>query len=399
MSHRTPDYVFSQMYGHERRPHCSPFAATRPQPAVKRLVLTLLAGLCLSQAAIAQIRIGQTVGITGAVAATNKEATGGARLYFDAVNARGGVHGQRLELISMDDKFDPKLTVSNARALIDRGVVSLFMTRGTPHAQALLPVLAEAKVPLVGPSTGAMVLHEPAHPWVFNVRSSYQREAERAIAHLSLVAVERIALVQVDDTFGDDAVIGAIKGLKAVNKAPVAHEKYNRSKPDFAPIIPRVIAGNPQAVMFIGSGTAVVDGMRALRAAGSTAQMLTLSNNASAGFVKDLGSMARGVIVSQVLPYERSIAAPIVKEALDLAKPKGIELTPALLEGFASAKVLVEGLRRAGPNPTPAGLKRALETLQRFDLGGLEVSYSPTDHTGLDYADLSIIGADGRFMR
>jgi len=366
---------------------------------VKRIVLTLFASLCLAQAATAQIRIGQTVGITGAVAATNKEATGGALLYFDAVNARGGVHGQRLELISMDDKFDPKLTVTNARALIDQGVVALFMSRGTPHAQALLPVLAEAKVPLVGPSTGAMVLHEPPHPWLFNVRSSYQREAERAIAHLSLVAVTRIALVQVDDAFGDDAVIGAIKGLKAVGREPVAHEKYNRGKPDFGPIMPRVIAGNPQAVMFVGSGTAVVDGMKALRAAGSTAQMLTLSNNASAGFVKALGPMARGVIVSQVLPYERSIAAPMVKEAIDLAKPKAMEVTPAMLEGFASAKVLVEGLRRAGANPTPQGLKRALETLNRFDLGGLEVSYSPTDHTGLDYADLSIIGANGRFMR
>jgi branched-chain amino acid transport system substrate-binding protein len=168
--------------------------------------------------------------------------------------------------------------------------------------------------------------------------------------------------------------------------------------------VPRIVAGDAQAVLFIGSGTAVVDGMKALRAAGSKAQLLTLSNNASSGFVKLLGELARGVIVSQVLPPERSFATPMVKEAHDLAQARGgtvLEITPALLEGFASAKVLSEGLRRAAAagQLNRTGLQRALESLNRYDLGGLELSYSATDHTGLDYADLSIIGADGRFRR
>jgi ABC-type branched-subunit amino acid transport system substrate-binding protein len=104
-------------------------------------------------------------------------------------------------------------------------------------------------------------------------------------------------------------------------------------------------------------------------------------------------------VVSQVLPSERSVGTPIVKEAADLAKAKGIELTPAALEGFAAAKVLVEGLRRAGRDPTRAGLKSALETFNHYNLGGLELSYSPANHTGLDYADLSIVGVDGKFRR
>ncbi len=113
-----------------------------------------------------------------------------------------------------------------------------------------------------------------------------------------------------------------------------------------------------------------------------------------------MGRYARGTIVSQIFPYERSLSAPMVKEASDLAHAKDVpEVTPAMLEGFAAAKVLVEGLRRAGPNPTRASLRNALETLHKFDIGGLEVSYSPTDHTGLDYADLSIIGPEGKFRR
>jgi len=366
---------------------------------LKSMALSVLLLTGLAGPAVAQIRIGQTAGFTGAVASSVKEATDGAKLYFDAVNARGGVNGQKIELISLDDQFDPKLAVENTKKLIAQGVVALFLTRGTPHTQAIMPLLAESKIPLVGPSTGAMVLHEPLNPWIFNVRATYQREAERTIAHLNLVSVTRIAVVQVDDTFGADAAVGLRKGLATAKLEPVAFEKYDRSKPDFGPIMPRVIKADPQAVVFIGSGTAVVDGMKALRAAGSRAQMVTLSNNASAGFVKALGDLAHGVVVSQVLPSERSVGTPIVKEAADLAQAKGIELTPAGLEGFAAAKVLVEGLRRAGRDPSRVGLKNALETLNHFNLGGLELSYSPTNHTGLDYADLSIIGPGGKFRR
>ena len=159
-----------------------------------RLIAVALASTLCAALAHAQILVGQTAGFTGAVASSVKEATDGAKLYFDAVNARGGVNGQKIELVSLDDKFDPKLTLENAKKLIDQGVVSLFLNRGTPHTQALMPLLTEAKVPLVGPSTGAMVLHDPVHPWIFNVRATYQREAERTIAHLSLVSVQRIAV-------------------------------------------------------------------------------------------------------------------------------------------------------------------------------------------------------------
>ena len=369
------------------------------QSTLLRLIVVALAATLAGPLARAQIVIGQTAGFTGTVAASVKEATDGAKLYFDAVNARGGINGQKIELVSLDDKFDPKLTLENAKKLIDKGVVSLFLNRGTPHTQALMPLLNEAKVPLVGPSTGAMLLHDPVHPWIFNVRATYQREAERAVAHLTHVSITRMAIVQVDDSFGADAAVGLIKGLKDAKLEPVAYEKYDRAKPDFAPIMPKIVKADPQAVVFIGSGTAVVEGIKALRAAGSRAQMVTLSNNASAGFVKSLGEFARGTVISQVFPSERSVGTPIVKEASDLAKAKGFELTPAALEGFAAAKVLVEGLRRAGKDTTRAGLKKALETFNRVNIGGLEISYSPTSHTGLDYADLSIIGADGKFRR
>lgn len=347
----------------------------------------------------AQILIGQTAGFSGAVAAGVKETTDGAKLYIDAVNAKGGIAGQKIELISLDDKFDPKLAAENARKLIEeQNVVALFLNRGTPHSEAIIPLLDKHGIPLIAPSTGAMSLHQPVKKHVFNVRATYQREAEKAVTHLSTIGITKIALVHVDDSFGLDGLAGAQKGMATAKLTPVVLEKFDRSKPDFSKIGPAVTQSGAQAVLLIASGSAVVDGIKAIRAAGSAAQVVTLSNNASGGFIKSLGENARGVIVSQVFP--QSISYGLVKEAQDMARSKGAaDVSPAMLEGYAAAKVLVEALRRAGPKPTRDRIQAALEGLSKFDLGGLEVNFSPQDHTGLDFADLSIITSDGRFRR
>jgi len=207
-------------------------------------------------------------------------------------------------------------------------------------------------------------------------------------------------VLDADDSFGADGVAGAQKGLAQARLEPVVLEKFNRAQPDFAPPAAKIAQAQAQAVMIIGSGTTVVDGYAALRKAGSTAQLVALSNNASNGFIKSLGEHARGVIVSQVFPNERSLGYPMVREAIELNKARGQgDVSPAMLEGFAAAKVLVEGLRRAGPKPTREKIQTALESIQQLDLGGLFVSYGENDHTGLDFADLSIIGADGKFRR
>jgi ABC-type branched-subunit amino acid transport system substrate-binding protein len=350
--------------------------------------------------ALAQILIGQTSGFTGSVAVGVKENTDGAKLYFDHVNASGGINGQSIELISLDDKFDPATAKENARKLIERGVIALFLNRGTPHSEAIRPLLDEFQVPLVAPSTGAMVLHKPVHPWIFNVRSTYQREAQKAVEHLVTIGLTRIGLVHVDDSFGADAATGAEGAFAKAKLEPVLRAKFDRAKPVFDTIVAGLVKADAQAVLMFGSAGTVADATQALRKAGSHAQVVTLSNNASSGFIKLLGEHARGTIVSQVFPSVRKVALPLVKEAADLAKAKGMDgITPAMMEGFAAAKVLAEGLRRAGPKPTRERLAAALNGMGSYDLGGMRLGYSPSDHSGLDYTELSIIGADGRFMR
>jgi len=364
-----------------------------------KLLLAPLLSLCLSVPLHAQILIGQTAGFSGTVAAGVKETTDGAKLYIDSVNAKGGIGGQLIELISLDDKFDPKLAAENARKLIvEKNVAAMFLTRGTPHSEAIVPLLDQYGVPLIAPSTGAMSLHQPVRKHVFNVRATYQREAEKAVLHLATIGIAKIAVIYADDSFGNDGLAGAKRGLESSKIQPVLLEKFDRAKPDFSKIGPAVANAGAQATIVIASGSAVVDAVKAIRAAGSLAQVVTLSNNASGGFIKSLGEHARGVIVSQVFP--QSISFQLVKEAGDLARAKGLsDVSPAMLEGFAAAKVLVEALRRTNGKPSRDRIQSALEGMSKFDIGGLEVGFSPKDHSGLDFSDLSIITADGRFRR
>ncbi len=346
------------------------------------------------------IRIGQTADFSGPAAANMKEATAGAQLVFKSVNAKGGVNGQQIELVSLDDKFDPKLAAENAKVLLEKERVrALFLTRGTPHAQAILPLLEQYKVPLVAPSTGAMLLHKPVNPWVFNVRATYQRESEHATRYLTGMGLTRIAVVQTDDSFGSDAVQGALRELEKAKLEPVFVEKLDRANPDVSRFAETAVKFNPQAVLFFTTSGAMAKCVEAMRDKRVSSMVVTLSHNASSGTVKLLGKYATGVVMTQAFPSERAVSFGLVKEANEMAKAAGQTVTPAMLEGFSAAKVLVEGLKRAGADADGSKIAAALGSIEGFNLGGLPISYSADDHTGLDYSDISVVGRDGLFRR
>ena len=372
----------------------------------------LLAATALAAAAAAhaqapgvsadRILIGQTAGYSGIQAGTVKELSDGAKLYIDHVNRNGGVHGRRIELVSLDDKFDPKLAAANAKVLIEeKGVFALFLNRGTPHSEAIMPLLKAGGVPLIAPSTGADLLHNPVNPLVFNVRSKYQIEAEKGIVQLATMGMTKIGVIHVEDSFGKDGLAGAMKGFAAANVKPIGVYKYDRTTGKVDEAVKALLKEQPQAAVLIGSGNQVADIVGKVRAAGSSMQLITLSNNSSSSFVKSLGNNARGVIVTQVFPNPQMVTSPISLEMQRLAKGASppVAVSHQGMEGFAAAKVLVEGLRRAGRNLTRPGLLHALESIRDFDLGGLAVGYSPTDHTGTEYVELSMISRGGEFLQ
>lgn len=371
-----------------------------------RLPLSILL-FTLAQAASAQgvtsteILVGQTGGFTGPVATQVKEMTAGALLYLEHINEKGGVNGRKIRLESLDDAFLPPKAGENAKALIeDKKVFALFLVRGTPHTEAVMLHARKAGVPVIAPSTGAGILHDPVDPLVFNVRSKYQDEAEKAIVQLVTQGIKKIVVVHVDDSFGKDGLKGYEKGFKATGVSAAGVFTFDRTTGDVKDAVAKTVALQPQAVVTAGSGKHVVAIFLRLREAKSTATLITLSNNSSQGFIKDLGENGHGTIVMQVFPDPRRGGVPINIEMQRLADAKkDFVISHIAMEGFAAAKVLVEGLRRAGKKPTRDSFVAGLETIKNFDLGGLKLSYSPTDHTGLDFVETSLINRRGTFSQ
>lgn len=389
-------------------------------PVKSFIAAAALAAIAGAASAAEPIVIGQTAAFTGAPAPSVIEMTAGAKLVIDAENAKGGINGRPIELVSVDDGSDAKRAVANTEKLIaERKPVAMFLSRGTPITEAMLPVLEKTKVPLIAPSTGAMSLRTPANPLVFNVRSSYRKEARKAVEQFSNMGVTKLGVIYVDDTFGADAFVGVKEGLVAKGVQPLFVEKFDRTAKDFTQLVATVAAAQPPAVVLVGAAGATSSIVKKMHEAGLKCYVATLSTNASHGFMKDLGPNGQFVIVSQVFPNERSTSLPLVREMTDLVAAakgktagadgpagepstavaamlnKGVELSPAMLEGAVSAKVLIAGLRRASA-PTPAKLVAALDSGFSIDVGwpGYEIKYGPTSRMGLEFAELSIVSSD-----
>ncbi len=353
-----------------------------------------------AQAQSGTILLGQTADYSGPQAAAVKETTAAAIAYFNKINAEGGVRGKKIELRTMDDGFDPKRSVENVKKLAeDKALIALFLSRGTANAEALLPVLTEIKVPLLGPVGGSQPMHKPANRYLFNLRTQTQTEVFKAIMQLNAQGLTQLAVVYTDDAFGKDAVQGFDKALAERNLKPLVRAIIPRGSTDVAEAVDKLAAAKPQATVGICIAKACAALLKAMRAKGVSSQFLSLANTSSNSYIKELGADARGVMVTQVFPYPLSDATPVGKELNELAARAKFEPSYATMEGMIAAKVMVEALKRAGANPTPEKVTIALESLRNYDVGGFSVGFGPGDRTGSEYVDLSIISKAGKFIR
>lgn len=370
--------------------------------AALRNTLALLVSSAFALAASAAgdaILIGQTADFSGPQSGAVKETTEAARAYFDVVNKKGGVNGRRIELTSMDDGFDPKRTVENARKLIaEKKVVGLMLSRGTANAEALIPVTREYKTLVLSPVGGSELMHKPADHYLFNTRPMHRLEAEKAVQQLAAQGLRKIAVVHVDDAMGNDAVKGALAGLKAVGLEPAALAKIPRGEPKVEEAVEGLVKAQPDAVVglcIVKSCSAIVARMRER---GLLAQFVSMSNTSSSGYIKDLDKYGRGVIVTQVYPFPFSDGVAASREFRALAAEYNLQQSYSAMEGFLAAKVMAEALRRAGPNPTNLSLIAAMEKLD-YDVGGFPISFAGRGRTGSEFMEMTMISRNGRFIR
>ena len=375
-------------------------------------ILTLFAAACACLGAIAvawaqdgitpnSILVGQSAAFTGPAAQLGIQMRDGAKLWFDQVNAQGGVNGRRIELKSRDDKYESKLAAENTKKLIEEDrVFLLFAYVGTPTSQASLPIFTEARVPFVGPFTGAELLRSPFNRYIFNVRASYFDETEKIVEHLVRTGVTRFAVFYQNDAYGQAGLEGVKRALARRNMQIAALGTVERNTTNVAEAVKSINAAQPEATVMISAYTSVAEFVRQMKAAGSISQFFNVSFVGSKALAEALGKDGRGVMISQVVPFPWSPLTPIVKEYLDLAKRSGnVDVNFSSLEGFIAAKVLVEGLRRAGKDPTREKFVSAMESMSNYELGGFAVRFSPENHNGSQYVDLSMIGREGKFIR
>lgn len=374
--------------------------------SLSRIVLIVL--WLFSAAAHAQegvyadrILIGQSAAFTGGLAPIVKELTAGAQAYLDMVNAEGGVHGRKVIIESLDDALDAKRTIENTKVLVnEKKVFCLFLYRGTPQVEAVLPLLEELKVPLVGPSTGAQTMFLPAKRYLFPVRASYGSEVEEAVNHLVITGTSKIALIRDDSSFGQDGLTAFEAAMKKRGITPHAIAVFPRGSTQVDEAVKKLAATQPQAAIIVASPNSAAAIVKKARGVGEDMLLIALSNVSSDSFIKDLGEFGRGVIVAQVTPAPAGARAQAARELQKLVKAGAkAPISYSALEGFVSAKVLVEGLRRAGPKPTREKMVAALEGMQRYDAGDIDISYGPGVRTGSRYVELTIIGRDGKFIR
>ncbi len=362
-----------------------------------------LAAVCLPASAQnpskVDIVIGQTADLSGVQMANVKEMSDAAFAYFDKINKAGGIDGRQIKVISIDDKYDPKLSAANAKQLDEKNVLALILGRGTANAEAVIPVAMGAKLPVLGFVGGSVVMHSPAKRYFFNLRPPYRLEVERAIGQLLAQGTTKLATVYTDDAFGLDALEGFKTGMTAAKLEAVATLSLPRGDPKVDDAVAKLMAAKPDAIIGLCVPKPCAHLVRELRAAGFAGRFLSLSNTASSSYVKELGEFSRGVIVTQVFPSPYSVVTAVSNEFQKLAAEYKLPQSYAGMEGYINARVLVDAIKRTGGKTTRESLVTALDSMRSVDYGGYLLTFSPTDHTGSEVVELSIIGKDGRFMR
>lgn len=347
------------------------------------------------------IMVGQSCQLTGPLAALTSEVRQGANLYFDKVNATGGIAGRKIRVVSLDDAYDPAKAAANTRSLIaDQRIVALFQYAGTPPALAALPLVEEHRIPFVAPFTGSDALRQKFSRYVFNIKAGYAAELDAMVKQLSTVGVNRISVVYLNNAFGKAglAAVESSAGTRGVSLLATAPLELDGS--NIVAVVSALSAGTPDAIIVISAGKPSVDFVDAYLRAGHRSTFYMLSVISNSQLVKGLGDKARGIIVSQVVPAPWNQSVPIVREFQTLAAASGLkEFTFSQMEGFLSAKFLVEGLRRTGGKPTRENLIQAFESMRSTDLGGYPVELSSIQHSSGKYVDLLILGRDGKFTK
>ena len=369
----------------------------------RRSGLRLIAGAAASVALPGRsqpraVRIGTTFDNSGPERANGSANFKGAQAYFNAVNKAGGIHGSRIELVPLDDEFKPELAKANALAFsTDRSVIAMLTPLGTRQTAAIMESVKDMAI--VGPVTGTAALRKSSPPNLFWVRATYDQEVDRLIRTAQTLGMTRIGIVHPKDALGQSVLAAFIKSMTAARLEPaIVATTPGTTSTEVGPAVEAVAKAQAQMVIMVAAGAMPVL-VRGLRAAGVASSMYGLSIGASAANIEALGSMGRGIGFAIVVPPPNAPKYEIVRRyQTDMRASGGDDFSLPSLEGYVNARILGEGLRRAGPSVTREGLIAAIERIEAFDIGGVQIGYGVGNRQGGTFVDVAVVGQNGRLI-
>ena len=346
-----------------------------------------------------KIFLGQSAAFSGPAAELGIQFHQGARIWFDQVNAQGGVAGKTIEIKNLDDGYEPDRCAANTLKLIGEDVFALFGYIGTPTSLAALPLLSKAQVPFIAPFTGAMGLREPFNKQVFHLRASYNDETALIVRQLTNLGLKKIAVFYQNDAYGKAGLDGVTLALSKMDLKPVAQATVERNSVDVAAAVRTINAAGPDAVVQISAYKSCAAYIRAARKAGYGGTFYNVSFVGTQALADELGKDGAGVVVSQVMPSPYSLARPIAREFAEAVKKAGgnAQVNFSSMEGYLAAKVVTEGLKRAGTRMNSReGLIQGIESIGSQSLGGFQLNFSTSNHVASSFVELSMLTGDGR---
>jgi branched-chain amino acid transport system substrate-binding protein len=373
------------------------------------LLILAASATCSLSVSAADLLFAQVASHSNPASAANaKGLSTGIRVYFDKVNAAGGIAGNKLKLSTRDDNLQSANMVALTQELIgDPATLGLlgFLNSAGLAEVAKQDLLGKGGMALIAPLQGDKQVVGARN--VFPLRSGYADEIAALLKEAKARSRDTVALVHMNIDFGPALSTQTHELAGEAGVQIVTHQIINASPNQLEASVKAAVSqinkSQPKAVLVLAAGQPAFDFIRAMReASGNKMPIYGLSVLPHDVLVQEVGAeAARGIVLSQAVPYPFVPSKPVVGEfQADMKKyAPGEALSFSSFEGYLGAKIAAEAVRRAGNNPSRASVLQALSDLGEYNLGGVYVNYTPSRRKGWGGVDLSIITGSGSLQK
>jgi branched-chain amino acid transport system substrate-binding protein len=373
-------------------------------PAIHRRQLisaaagAVVAGMAFPlRAAEPPLLIGQSVPLSGPLMTAFKGPLAGQQLAIDELNRQGGIGGRPVKIVILDDGYDTARTVENVKQLVETDkVVALTALGSTAGIGAVLPYIAQKRLPMVGSWSGAHVLRLKPHPCFFTSQGSFADEVEHSLRTLVTLKMDQIGVAFQDNAFGQLVMPMLQAKAKELGATLLSTASLAVDGSNAAEAAKTLTDAKVNAVMLIAVGPSVAAFVMAAKA-NLRVPIYTLSVSTSS--VAPMGAAARGLAMTQIVPFPWRKVDPMARDFNRLADAAKVPVDYGTYGGYLGARFLIESLERASPRITPETIITAVESIKDWSLGGNRLNFSPTRHHGNSWAEITIVGPDGKFLR